>query len=217
MATTRADTAVDRTQTIIDWARINSRYLTTGAVVIVVAAAAYWFYARSEQIKAARADQMLLTAKQSVSAGNAALATSDLQKLINGYGSTNAAAEAAMLLAQIDYDQGKYQDGIDALQKAASTHGSDIRTALYSLIGDGYTQMNKLDDAASYYQKAADATTLQDTKANQLAKAARTYAAAGKKDQALKLWTQLSQDDSVPAVATEAHVRLGELQAKPAS
>lgn len=217
MATTRADTAVDRTQTIIDWARINYRYLVTGGVVIVVAAAAYWFYMRSEQIKAARADQMLMTAQQSVSAGNAALAVSDLQKLITGYGSTSAAAEAAMLLAQIDYDQGKYQDGINVLQKAVASHGSDVRTALYSLIGDGYSQMNKLDDAGSYYEKAADATTLHNTRADQLAKAARTYAAAGKKDQAVKIWTQLAQDDSAQALATEARVRLGELEAKPAS
>lgn len=217
MATTRADSAVDRTQTMIDWARINYRYLVTGGVVIVVAALAYWFYARSEQIKSARADQMLLTAKQSISAGNAALATSDLQKLINSYGNTSAAAEGAMLLAQLDYDTGRFQDGINVLQKSASEHGSDVRTDLYSLIGDGYSQLHKLDDAANYYEKAADATTMHDTKANQLAKAARTYAAAGKKDEARKIWTKLAQDDSAQAVSTEARVRLGELDAKPAS
>lgn len=217
MATTRADSSVDRTQTIIDWAQINYRYLVGGAVVIVVAALAYWFYARSEQIKIARADQMLLTAKQSVAAGNAALATSDLDKIIKSYGNTPAGAEAAMLLAQMDYDQAKYQQGIDVLRKAVSEHGSDVRTELYSLIGDGYSQMRKLDDAASYYQKAADATSLQDTKANQLAKAARTYTEAGKKDEARKIWSELAKDDSVQAVSTEARVRLGELEAKPAS
>ncbi len=217
MAMSRPESAADRTQTFIDWMQINSRLLVGGAAVVAVGAIGFWFYQRSEQIRATRADQMLLAAKQSVAAGNAALATSDLQKLINTYASTAAAAEAAMLLAQLDYDQGKYQDGINALQKAVATHGSNIRTDLYSLIGDGYAQMRRFVDAVGAYQKAAAATSFPDMKANNLAKVARTYGTMGEKEEARKLWSALAANDSVVAVATEARVRLGELEAKPAS
>src|SRR3954465_14962004 len=126
MTSTRPDTrsavvapsaAVDRAQTFVDWTRINAKLLTTGAVVVAVAAAGYWFYLRSTQIQATNAERALLTAKQSMTAGNLPLAQKDLQNVYAKYGSTSAGVQAAMLLAQIDYDSGKYQDGISLLQK----------------------------------------------------------------------------------------------------
>ncbi len=216
MATQPAESA-DRTQTFIDWVQINSRYLTAGAVVIGLAALGYWFYMKNLEIKSAKADQMLMQAKQSINSGNAALATSDLQKLVSTYGNTGSAAEGAELLAQMNYDQGKYQDGINILQKSVDSHGSDVRAELLSLIGDGYAQMKKLPDAASYYEKAADATGFPAVKATELAKAGRAYQAAGKKDEAVRIWTKLAADEKIQSIATEAKVRLGELTAKPAS
>ncbi len=217
MATQPAESTTDRTQTFIDWVQINSRYLTAGAVIIVLAAGGYWFYMKNLEIKAARADQALMEAKESINSGNAALATSDLQKLVSNYSNTGAAAEGAELLAQMSYDQGKYQDGINILQKAVDSHGSDVRTELLSLMGDGYAQMKKLPEAASYYEKAADATSFPDIKATELAKAARAYQSAGKKADAVRIWTTLADNEKVQAIATEAQVRLGELTAKPAS
>ena len=59
-----APTVTDRGDTIIDWFRIRGRYLTIGAAIVVVAGLGYWFYTRSAQIKAGRAEQSLLQAKQ---------------------------------------------------------------------------------------------------------------------------------------------------------
>jgi predicted negative regulator of RcsB-dependent stress response len=109
--------AANRAQTFIDWTRVNSTALTAGAVIVVVAAAGYWFYQRSRQIQEGNAQRALLTAEQSMSAGNVALAQSDLQKVYARWGSTSAGVEAAMLLAQIDYDTGKFQDGVSLLKK----------------------------------------------------------------------------------------------------
>jgi outer membrane protein assembly factor BamD (BamD/ComL family) len=57
-----------------------------------------------------------MLARRSMEAGTCRLAQSDLQKVYNKYGSTAAGVQAAMLLAQIDYDQGKYQDGVNVPQ-----------------------------------------------------------------------------------------------------
>jgi hypothetical protein len=46
-----------------------------------------------------------------------------------------------------------------------------------------------------------------------IASAARDYTAAGKTDDAKKIWSALAKDDQSPAAA-EARVRLGELEAK---
>jgi hypothetical protein len=215
MTSPHSESAVDRAQTFIDWTRINAKALTTGAVIVVVAAAGYLFYMRSKQIQAGNAERALLQAKQSLSAGNMALAQSDLQKVYARYGSTTAGVEAAMLLAQIDFDSGKYQDGISVLEKAAGTSAaSDNATTIRGLEGDGYAQMGKLPEAGKAYEAAAAASTMDNEKAFQLAKAARVYQASGDTAKARELWTTLLNDPKTQSMSSEARIRLGELSAQ---
>lgn len=215
---TDPDSAVaDRAQTFLDWTKINAKALTTGAVIVLVVAAGYWFYLRQQEIKSANAEKSLMNAKQSIAAGNPALAQSDLQKVFSQYGSTTAGVEAAMLLAQMDYDGGKYQDGISMLQKAAGSSGaSRNQTAILSLEGDGYMQLNKAAQAAKSYEDAAAAAPGDIERSYEQAKAARAYTASGDTANARKLWTTLADDPKAATVAAEAKVRLGELTAAPA-
>jgi predicted negative regulator of RcsB-dependent stress response len=210
-------TAADRAQTFFDWTRINARLLTAGAVVVVIAAAGYWFYLRSREIQAANAEKQLTTAKQSLSAGNLSLAQSDLQKVVSRYGSTSAGVEAAMTLAQMDYDARKYQDGLTILQKVSgSSAAAIVEPTIRSLEGDGYMQMGKAVEAAKQYEAAAEATSYETEKAFQRAKAARAYQAAGNVEKAKEIWTSLLNDPKAQSMVSEAKVRLGELMAKPA-
>src|SRR5262245_4978053 len=210
--------AADRAQTFLDWTKINSKALTIGAAIVVLAAGIFWFYQRSQQLQASQAERALLQAKQSMSAGNLQLAQSDLQKVYSKYGSTSAGVEAGMLLSQIDFDSGKYQDGVTRLQQVAgSSAASGNQATILSLQGDGFAQMGKLAEAAKSYQAAADATTLENERAFQQSKAARAFQAANDTAKARQLWTQLLNDPKAQAVAAEARVRLGELAAQPAT
>jgi len=210
-------TMADRAQTFIDWTRINAKALTVGAAIVVVAAAGYWFYARSKQIEATNAERALLQAKQSMSAGNLALAQSDLQKVYSRWESTAAGVEAAMLLAQLDYDGGKYQDGITRLQKVAgSSAASANESTIRSLEGDGYAQMGKFAEAGKAYEGAAGATSYENEKAFQTSKAARAYQTGGDTAKARAIWTALLNDPKAQSMASEARVRLGELLVRPA-
>lgn len=215
---TDADSAAaERAQTFLDWTKLNAKALAVGAIVVLVAAAGYWFYLREQQIKEANAEKSLLNAKQSLSSGNMPLAQSDLQKVFSQYGSTTAGVEAAMLIAQIDYDGGKYQDGISVLQKAAGSGGAArSQTAILSLQGDGYMQMNQAPKAAKAYQDAATAAPGDIERSYELAKAARAFAVSGDTANARKLWSSLADDPKAATVAAEAKVRLGELTAAPA-
>jgi predicted negative regulator of RcsB-dependent stress response len=220
MTSTRPDTVAesaeaDRAQTFVDWTRVNAKLLTTGAVLVVVAAAGFWFYQRSNEIKAANAEKALMTAKQSMTAGNLPLAQTDLQKVYSQYGSTSAGVEAAMILAQIDFDSGKFQDGISMLQKVSGTSAATgVESTVRSLEGDGYAQMGKLSDAGKQYEAAADATPYETEKAFQLAKAARTYQTSGDTAKARMIWTALLNDPKAVTMTAEARVRLGELTAQ---
>lgn len=198
---------------LMEWVQVNSKLLGGAAAVIVVIAVGYWFYIRSQQIKTINADRSLAQAEQSLQSGNAALASSDLQRVVSRYKGTGAGTQAALLLAQTYYNSGKYQDGIKVLQEISGKAGGG-ESMVQSLIGDGHAQMGKNNDAAKAYEKAADASIYENEKAYYRAKAARSYAAAGNVTEAKRLWTQLSTDTKSQAVAAEARVRLAELDAQ---
>ncbi len=198
---------------LMEWVQVNSRLLGGAAAVIAVAAAGYWFYIRSQQIKTINADRSLMQAEQSLQSGNAALASSDLQRVVSRYKGTGAGTEAALLLAQADYNGGKYQDGIKVLEEVSGKAGGS-EAMVQGLMGDGHAQMGRNADAAKAYEKAADASIYENEKAYYRAKAARSYSAAGNAADARRLWTQLSTDAKSQSVAAEARVRLAELDAK---
>lgn len=207
--------AAERAQTFLDWTRVNSKALTVGAAVIVVAAAGFWFYQRSQQLQAANAERALAHAKESLTAGNIPLAQTDLQAVYSRYGSTAAGIEAAMLLAQADFDSNKPQDGIALLDKVSgSSAASAQQPTLLSLKGDGLAQQGKLADAAKQYDAAANATGFETEKAYYKAKAARTYQSAGDTAAARKLWTDMLNDPKAQVMAAEARIRIGELEAQ---
>jgi len=205
------------TETLVDWFQRNSRYVSIGAGVVVVAALGFWFYGRSTQIKRLNAERGLNQAKQSLAAGNAALATTDLQRVATRYKGTASGAQAAMLLAQVSYQQGKFAEGVQALQPYDSEGAAgESLPAILSLIGDGQASQGKLDEAVATYRRATEAAELPGPKALYMAQAARTLMAAGKNAEAKVIWEELARDPKAAVVQNEAAIRLGELTAQPA-
>lgn len=207
----------DKIQDLVDRARNNSTVWMVATGVIVAAVLVYLFVGRLRLITNNNAERALGNAKQSLNSGNVPLAQSDLDKVYSRYGSTPAGVEAALLLAGLDYDSGKIQDGINLLEKASgSGAASNVQSTILSLQGDGYSQLNKLGEAAKKYEAAAAATSFETEKAALRAKAARTYQQAGDTASAHKLWGTLATDPASITVAAEARVRLGELTAQTA-
>ena len=182
-------------------------------VIIILAAGGAWFYVRSESIKAQRADAAYEAALQSVSSGNIPLAQSDLKKAATRYAGTDGGTASAMALAKLDYQQNKFQDGIDALKAPAADKG-DLQYQARLLTAAGYEGLMKWAEAAKAYDAAADVARFDADKASAKAMAARAYEAAGDKTAAARIWTTLMSDPK-GAFVTEAKIRLGELQATP--
>ena len=207
----------DETPTFFDWIQRNSRLVGIGAALVALAAAGYWFYLRSAEIKRLNAERGLNQAKQSLASGNAALATTDLQRVATRYRGTPSGAQAAMLLAQINYDQGKFAEGIQILEPYRNERASGASlAAVYTLVADGHMAQGKPDDAAGSYGRAADATDLPGVRAWDRAKQARALMTAGKTAEARTIWEQLAKDPDAAVVANEARIRLGELTVQPA-
>jgi predicted negative regulator of RcsB-dependent stress response len=190
------------------------RHLGWLGIVIVLIGGGTWFYLRSQSLKSQHAETAYEAAMQSVQSGNIPLAQSDLKKAAARYAGTAGGTESAMALAKTYYQQGKFQDGIDAL-KPATTNGGDLQYEAILLSASGYEAMAKWKEAAAAYESAASAARFDADKTSARAMAAKAYQAAGDKAAAVKIWTDLLADPS-GLYTTEARIRLGELQAAPA-
>jgi predicted negative regulator of RcsB-dependent stress response len=211
------DTSEGSTESIGEWFQRNNRAVSIASGVVAIAAVSIWFYMRSAEIKRLNAERGLSQAKQSLAAGNSALAATDLQKVVERYVGTPSGAVAAMLLAQLRYDQGKLDDGLKVLEPYQSARAAGaLLPDVWSLTGDGQISMGKAVEAAASYRKAADATNLNGAKAVIMAKAGRALMAAGKDQEARAIWEKLAADPAFAVVRSEAAIRLGELAAKPA-
>jgi tetratricopeptide (TPR) repeat protein len=201
-------------ESIGDWLLLHKRAVTWAAVVIAVILGGLWFYQRSQSIKGQRAESAYFQARQSAAAGNLPLAVSDLQKVVVRYEGTRAGTQAALSLAQALYFQKQFKEGIAALKKAESGAPKEFRASIHVLEAAGYEELRDFVAAAEQYNLAAKATEFPVDKAKYQAAAAREYMAAGKTEEAKRIWTELAKDDTKPEAA-EARVRLGELTAKP--
>ena len=201
----------------MDWFQLHSREAMWGGVAVVALAAGGWFYNRSRELKSERAERAYYQAQRSVNAGNMPLAESDLKKMIDRYDGTTAATLGRLQLAQILYDQGKFQQGIDELKSVEDKVGSsrDYGAAVHVVMAAGYEQLKNYNAAAEQYEKASKVARFDADRQRHLAQAAMSYLQAGNKEKAKQIWTDLGAD-SKGVVAGEARVRLGELTATPA-
>jgi tetratricopeptide (TPR) repeat protein len=201
-------------ESLTEWVMLHKREVTWAVVALAIVVGSFWFYERSQSIKAQRAEAAYFQARQSEAAGNLPLAVSDLQKVVNRYEGTTAGTQAALTLAQTLYDQKKFKEGLAVLKTAEAKAPADFRPSIHVLEAAGYEELKDLIAAAGQYKLAAQVTRFPVDKAEYQAAAARDYMAAGKVEEARVIWTALAKDETGP-VAAEARVRLGEIEAKP--
>ncbi len=206
----------DRTETMMDWFSLRSKQVSWVLLGLVILAAGGWFYTRSQNLKNERAETAYFTAQRSVVAGNLPLAESDLRKMVTRYSGTPGAMEASLVLAQVMYDQGKVQAGLDEVKKSEDKIGGskEFGSAVHVVIANGYEQLKKFGEAAKEYEAAAEVARFKADGERYRSLAAKAYLSGGDSAKAKAIWTELGAD-SKGTVAGEARVRLGEMTAKP--
>jgi predicted negative regulator of RcsB-dependent stress response len=202
----------DATDSMTDWVRDRSRPIAIGVLAVVALGAGTLLWRNAASSKAQRAETAFFQAQAPIAQNDLAGAERELKSVADRFGGTAGGAQARLLLAQVYYDQGKYQAGIDVLK--AGDPPAALRTSTKVLMAGGYEGLAKHADAAKLYDEAA-AESPVGQRDEMRANAARAYQAAGNAAAAHKIWTELSRNDASP-LADEARVRLGELAAKPA-
>lgn len=197
---------------MMDWFQLYSRQVVWGAVVVVALAAGGWFYTRSQALKSERAEKAYFAAQRSAVSGNLPLAESDFRKMVSRYDGTPAATEARLALAQILFEEKKYQAGVDALKGAGKA--GEYASSIHAVMAGGYEQLKKFKEAGAEYEEAAKVARFDADRQRYQTLAARAYLNGGDPTRAKAIWTELGAD-SKGTVAGEARVRLGEMTATP--
>lgn len=200
----------DRSESAAEWLVLHKQRVLMGLAAIIILFGGAWFYRRSGQIKAERAESAYFQARQAMASGNAPLALTDLRNVMTRYEGTAGAAQAALTIAQILYDQGKYREGIAELQKVSRSRPEELAPSVHVMLGAGYEGLNQFDRAAAEYQTAAELTRFPNDAAAFKANAARAFMAGGKADSARVIWAALAAEPK-GSMVSEARVRLGEL------
>ena len=202
----------NRAEAAMEWLEIHSREAFWAGIAVVVIAGGVWFYQKSQAAQTRNAYAALDEAEQALNSGNLPLAQSDLERMVKRYGSTEAGKVGTILLAQVHYQKGEYQAGIDALKPLTTTEEHYFSANALSLAAAGYEQLRKYPEAAENYRLASTKAIYDTDKAGYLAASARALTLAGKTAEAKAVWTQLASDPTGP-IAVEARVRLGEMSA----
>jgi predicted negative regulator of RcsB-dependent stress response len=205
-----------RHESATDWAQVHGRKILLLALVVGAAIAGYYLYAATKTRKAERAERAYGEAQQTLAGGNAPAARTGLQNVASRYGDTPAGVQATIVLAQLLFDEKKYDEGIRRLNEVAGhSAAKPHRTAIYNLVGSAYEEQAKFAEAASAYRRAADAAVLDNDRLTMRANEARVLTRSNRIEDARRIWTELADDPTGP-MAGEARVRLGELDAKAA-
>ena len=206
----------DRGEAALEWLQEHSREAFWAGVAVIVIAGGIWFYRLSQAAQARNASVALDEAEQAIASQNMPLAQNDLEKLTRRYAGTPAGKVGLILLAQVHYQRGEYQQGVEALKPLTTSDDQFFTPGALSLAAAGLEQMKNYQQAADLYQKASAKSQFESDRAVNLSAAARNLVAAGKVEEAKALYLKLAADPEGFGSA-EARVRLGELTARPAS
>lgn len=188
------------------------RPLTIGVIVLAAGAGGVWLWQRSGEIKEEKASALYAAGEAAFAGGNPALALTEFAKVTARYGSTNAGVQAAMLSAQILYEQGKHAEGLALLEAARKSAPEALRSGVQALIGAGLEATGKLAEAAAAYGSAVGGARFESEKDALRMEQARLLQASGDVAGAKALYEVVGGRDDSP-YAGEARIRLGEISA----
>ncbi len=129
------------------------------------------------------------------------------------YGSTKAGSMAHYYLGFAYLRKGQYEEAIESLEDFSNN--DEVLMALsYSGIADAYLELNKLDDAATYYKKAVAKSKDQFSTPIFLMKLAMTYELANDNKKAVETYEKIKTDYSESSEAKEVDKYIARASAK---
>ena len=128
------------------------------SVIILVAISSYYSYTKS--IRNDNASNIVGMAQSAFIKGEIDNAMVKFERVLNDYPNTNAAYQAAVYLLSSALAGENYADVLNILSKLegdiSNIHDPVIKSTIYKIQGDMSLKDGKLENAVSYYRKAAN-------------------------------------------------------------
>ena len=193
------------------WFRAH-RTITSWIVGIVVVGAGLFIWTMSTRRRTEEiASRDLQGARFAFENQNYPLAASELAKVIANYSSTNAAAEARILLANTRLMEKQPQQAITVLKDFAPGAPQAYRAQAFGLLGAAYEDLGQPRAAGEAYENGSTAARLDFLKAQMLSDAGRAWTTAGDTTRAVADYRRIVKEFAKEGIAGEARVRLGDL------
>jgi len=106
---------------------------------------------------------------------------------------TKASDLAGLYAGLCNLNLGKFDKAIEDL-KGYSTDVEEVQAVAYSALGDAYSEKNNMSDAATYYEKAAKATTNTALAPRLILKAGKAFEVTKNNEKALEMYKYLEQE-----------------------
>ncbi|AFK02970.1 Tetratricopeptide TPR_2 repeat-containing protein [Emticicia oligotrophica DSM 17448] len=174
----------------------NQKLLTIiggGILAVVLGVVGYNYYTNSQDDEAQAAMFNAVYAFEADSLKQALNGTGGNEGLLaiaDNYGSTKAGKLANFYAGVALVKQGKYDEAIEHL-KDFSSDDLLVQARAYALIGDAYMEKKSVDDAISYYKKAADYKPNKTFTPIYLMKLANAYEVAKNNKEALEVYSDI--------------------------
>jgi predicted negative regulator of RcsB-dependent stress response len=209
------DAFVARVLEFTAWSKKNARAILIGGAVVAAVVLGMLFYAQHRRAQEDRAAAQFDEIRQTVMAGNRALAMRDLTGLVGRFGGTEAGREGRMLLGRMYLEEGNPQEAVAAVAPLARDPAKPLGPAAAELLAAAYEAGGDIEAAVQVHLRVADRARLQYTRRNALEAAAELRLAAGDPAEAARIYERLLA--ALPEDADERGVfemRLAEARAR---
>ena len=207
-------TVEDHTEDFLEWTKSHSRQLSFAVLTLLTVGILAYVIAASRTTKANNAVAELGRSELALERGDMQGAEAGLTQLVRRFKGTPAGTQGVLRLAQVLFEQGKFQEGVNHLEEAAKDNESGpFAVSVRQMAGAGYEGLGRPADAAARYLAAAEKSELNGERDLLRAQAARAFRLDGNKAEAIKIWQAIAEKPDSPLI-NEARLRLGELTAE---
>lgn len=185
------DAFVGTVRRVIDWVQDNRREATIGGLaVILVTAGAVWFVVQQRSLEQT-AQARFTEVRQTVASGNTQLAIRDLETFLGTFGSTDAADQARIILADLLILEGRAEEAIEALGTLPDRVDEPFGLAAARIEAAALERLRRYDEAVQAYIRIADNARFPFQRREALADAGRVELQHGEPADAVPLFDRV--------------------------